>query len=154
MTILERDGYLVQPHTSAGRVPTDRGYRYYVDHLSPGALMDTTREQIDAFFSSVHRELERILKQTTELLSDITHFPAVVLGPGLRGHVIKDARLLAVEPGVALLILVTDGGRVHQSLLRTAAPLTPTVEASIASPRILALTRAPGSPETQFRATR
>lgn len=123
--VLERDGFIAKPHASAGRIPTDRGYRYYVDHLSPGALMDTTREQIDAFFSSVHRELERILKQTTELLSDITHFPAVVLGPGLRGHVIKDARLLAVEPGVALLILVTDGGRVHQSLLRTAVPLTP-----------------------------
>jgi heat-inducible transcriptional repressor len=123
--ILERDGYIAKPHASAGRIPTDRGYRYYVDHLSPGALLDTTRQQIDTFFSTVHIELERILKETTDLLSDITHFPAVVLGPGLRGHVIRDARLLAVEPGVVLLVLVTDGGRVHQSLLRVAVPLTP-----------------------------
>jgi len=123
--VLERDGFIAKPHASAGRIPIDRGYRYYVDHLSPGALLDTTRDQIDTFFSTVHLELERILKETTELLSDITHFPAVVLGPGLRGHVIRDARLLAVEPGVVLFVLVTDGGRVHQSLLRTAIPLTP-----------------------------
>jgi heat-inducible transcriptional repressor len=123
--VLERDGLIAKPHASAGRIPTDRGYRYYVDHLSPGSLLDTTRDQIDSFFSTVHLELERILKETTDLLSDITLFPAVVLGPGLRGHVIRDARLLAVEPGVVLLVLVTDGGRVHQSLLRTRVPLTP-----------------------------
>jgi heat-inducible transcriptional repressor len=123
--VLERDGYIAKPHASAGRIPTDRGYRYYVDHLSPGALLDTTREQIDSFFSSVHLELERILEETTDLLSDITHFPAVVLGPGLRGHVIRDARLLAVEPGVVLFVLVTDAGRVHQSLLKVSVPVTP-----------------------------
>lgn len=123
--VLERDGYIAKPHASAGRIPTDRGYRYYVDHLSPGALLDSTRQQIDSFFSSVHLELERILRETTELLSDITHFPAVVLGPGLRGHHIKDARLLAVEPGTVLFVFVTDAGRVHQSLLRTRVPLTP-----------------------------
>ncbi len=123
--LLEQDAYIAKPHASAGRIPTDRGYRYYVDHLSPGSLLDTTRTRIDSFFSSMHSELERILKETTELLSDITHFPAVVLGPGLRGHAIKDARLLAVEPGVVLFVVVTDGGRVHQALLRTPVPPTP-----------------------------
>jgi len=122
---LEQDGFIAKPHTSAGRIPTDRGYRYYVDHLSPGSLLDTTRTRIDSFFSSMHTELERILKETTDLLSEITHFPAVVLGPGLRGHQIKDARLLTVEPGVVLLVVVTDGGRVHQTLLRSAIPATP-----------------------------
>lgn len=124
--LLEQDGYIAKPHTSAGRVPTDRGYRYYVDHVSPGSLLDTTRTRIGSFFASVHTELERILEETTDLLSEITQFPAVVLGPGLRGHRIKDARLLAVEPGVVLLVVVTDGGRVHQTLLRPAGPATPT----------------------------
>ena len=123
--VLEQEGYIAKPHTSAGRIPTDRGYRYYVDHLSPGSLLDTTRTRIGSFFASMHTELERILKETTDLLSEITHFPAVVLGPGLRGHLIKDARLLAVEPGVVLLVIVTDGGRVHQALLRSSAPATP-----------------------------
>jgi len=123
--LLEKDGYIAKPHTSAGRIPTDRGYRYYVDHLSPGSLLQSTRTRIDSFFSSMHSELERILEETTELLSEVTHFPAVVLGPGLRGHRIKDARLLGVEPGVVLLVIVTDGGRVHQALLRLSVPATP-----------------------------
>ncbi|MEE9297987.1 MAG: heat-inducible transcriptional repressor HrcA [Acidimicrobiia bacterium] len=124
--VLEQDGLIAKPHASAGRIPTDRGYRYYVDHLSPGSLLGTTRLRIDTFFATVHNELERILRETTDLLSDLTSFPAIVLGPGLRGHAIKDARVLAVEPGVALFILVTDGGRVHQALLRPAVPATPT----------------------------
>lgn len=124
--VLEHDGLIAKPHASAGRIPTDRGYRYYVDHLSPGSLLDTTRLRIDTFFATVHTELERILRETTDLLSDITSFPAVVLGPGLRGHAIKDARVMAVEPGVVLFVLVTDGGRVHQALLRPSVPATPT----------------------------
>ena len=123
--LLEGDGLIAKPHASAGRVPTDRGYRYYVDHLSPGSLLETTRLRIDTFFASVHNELERILRETTDLLSDLTSFPAVVLGPGLRGHAIKDARVMAVEPGVVLFVLVTDGGRVHQALLRPSIPATP-----------------------------
>ncbi len=122
---LESDGLIAKPHASAGRIPTDRGYRYYVDHLSPGSLLDTTRLRIDTFFATVHNELERILRETTDLLSDLTSFPAVVLGPGLRGHAIRDARVMAVEPGVVLFVLVTDGGRVHQALLRPSIPATP-----------------------------
>ena len=45
--LLERDGYILQPHTSAGRIPTDLGYRYYLDHLSPGSLRHSTRTKID-----------------------------------------------------------------------------------------------------------
>jgi heat-inducible transcriptional repressor len=123
--VLEQDGYIAKPHASAGRIPTDRGYRYYVDHLSPGSLMDTTRTRIDAFFSTVQSEVERILSETSELLSEITHYPAVVLGPGLRGHTIRDVRLLGIEPAAVLLVLVTDGGRVHQSMLRLPVPITP-----------------------------
>ncbi len=123
--LLEQEGYITKPHTSAGRIPTDRGYRYYVDHLSPGSLLYSTRARIGSFFASMHTELERILKETTDLLSEITHFPAVVLGPGLRGHQIKDARLLAIEPGVVLLVVVTDSGRVYQVLLHPAVPTTP-----------------------------
>jgi heat-inducible transcriptional repressor len=125
LVVLEHDGYIVKPHTSAGRIPTDRGYRYYVDHLSPSSARTPTRPLIDHFFSTVHAELGRILRETSDLLSDITKYPAVVLGPGLRGHVLRDVHLLGVEPGVALLVLVTEAGRVHQSVLRCALPCTP-----------------------------
>lgn len=125
LVLLESDGFIVKPHTSAGRIPTDRGYRYYVDHLSPGLLRATTRGQIDRFFASIHDELGRILRETSDLLSDITRYPAVVLGPGLRGHVLRDVHLLGVEPGVVLLVLITESGRVHQSVLRLAEQTSP-----------------------------
>lgn len=125
LVVLERLGYIAQPHTSAGRIPTDRGFRYYVDHLSPGSLRASARGRIESFFSTVHAEFSRILRETSDLLSEITEYPAVVLGPGLRGHVVRDVHLLPVEPGVVMMVLVTDGGRVFQAVVRPAMPVTP-----------------------------
>ncbi|OFW66124.1 MAG: heat-inducible transcription repressor HrcA [Actinobacteria bacterium RBG_16_68_21] len=125
LVVLEREGYVSKPHTSAGRVPTDRGYRYYVDHLSPGLLRASTRGRIDQFFSSFHAEFGRVLRETSDLLSEVTAYPAVVLGPGLRGRVLRDLHLLGVEPAVVLLVLVGDGGRVHQSVIKLPVPVTP-----------------------------
>lgn len=79
---LESYGFVTQPHTSAGRVPTPAGYRYYVDHCSPSKLRLATRERIEAFFAGIHEELGKLLKQTSGLLSDISHYPAIVIGPG------------------------------------------------------------------------
>lgn len=125
LAALEREGYVAKPHPSAGRIPTDRGYRYYVDNLSPTFLRASTRGRIHSFFSSLHSELGRILRETSDLLSDLTHYPAVVLGPGLRGHVVREVHLLDVSPGRVLLILVTEGGRVHQAVLQLEIPCTP-----------------------------
>jgi heat-inducible transcriptional repressor len=125
MVVLERLGLVAQPHTSAGRIPTDRGYRYYVDHLSPEALRAPTRGRIETFFGSVHAEFSRILRETSDLLSEITRYPAVVLGPGLRGHVVSDLHLLAVEPDAVVLVLVTETGRVYQSVVRAPRPVGP-----------------------------
>lgn len=125
LVVLEREGYVSKPHTSAGRVPTDRGYRYYVDHLSPGLLRASTRGRIDEFFSSFHAEFGRVLRETSDLLSEVTAYPAVVLGPGMRGLVLRDVHLIGVEPGVVLLVLIGDGGRVHQSAIRLTVPVTP-----------------------------
>ncbi len=80
---LEAYGFVEQPHTSAGRVPTAAGYRFYVDHTSPARLRTATRSRIDSFFSDVHRELSRVLKETTGLLAEVSHSPAVVIGPAL-----------------------------------------------------------------------
>ncbi len=125
LVILERDGLIEKPHSSAGRVPTDRGYRYYIDHLSPGSLRQPTRHRIEEFFASIHAELNRLLKETSELLSEITNYPSIVLGPGLAGATVRDARLVPLEAGVVLLVLVTDGGRVTQTMLRSSVPATP-----------------------------
>src|SRR6476646_6706252 len=80
MTILEREGYLVQPHTSAGRIPTDKGYRFFVDSLSqPGPLTPAQRQQVRDFFAKAHGELEQMLNDTSRLLSTLTDYAAVVV---------------------------------------------------------------------------
>ena len=81
LAALESYGFVTQPHTSSGRVPTRQGYRYYVDHCSPGHLRVATHARIEAFFADVHREVSRLLKETSGLLTDLTRLPAVVIGP-------------------------------------------------------------------------
>ncbi len=125
MVVLERDGYIVKPHTSAGRVPTDRGYRYYIDHLSRGSLRPSGHARVEQFFATIHLELDRMLKQTSELLSDVAQYPAVVIGPPVQGQTLRDAHLLPVGPDTVLLVLVTERGRVTQSLLRLSVPAAP-----------------------------
>lgn len=123
MVALERLGMVAQPHTSAGRIPTDRGYRYYVDHLAAASLRSSARARIDAFFGTVHAEFSRILRETSDLLSEITRYPAIVLGPGLRGHVVRDIHLFPLDPEAVVVVLVTDTGRVHQAVLRPSRPV-------------------------------
>ena len=125
LVILEHEGYIVKPHTSAGRVPTDRGYRYYIDHISPGSLRRTSHMRVEQFFASMHSELDRMLKQTSELLADVARYPSVVIGPGVGGQTVSDVHLLPVGPENVLLVLVTERGRVTQSLLRLGVPVAP-----------------------------
>ena len=82
MAVLEQEGYLQQPHTSAGRVPTDKAYRVFVDHLTtPGTLDAVRAQQVREFFATTHGALERMLHDTTRLLSTMTDYAAVVMGP-------------------------------------------------------------------------
>ena len=118
LAALEREGYVAQPHTSAGRVPTAQGYRYYVDHLTPPLLRETAERRISAFFSSMQVQADRLLRATTELLSDITSYPSVVMGPGPGGERIKALHLVQLDPTSVLLVVVTESGRVCQEWLR------------------------------------
>ncbi|MEX0946767.1 MAG: heat-inducible transcriptional repressor HrcA, partial [Acidimicrobiia bacterium] len=86
LAALERDGFVVQPHTSAGRVPTSRAYRYYVDHLGRGRLTSTSQARIVGFFSTVQLELSNLLKATSQLLAEVAHNPAVVVRPSIGGE--------------------------------------------------------------------
>ncbi|HKZ28132.1 MAG TPA: heat-inducible transcriptional repressor HrcA [Acidimicrobiia bacterium] len=122
---LERDGFVVKPHTSAGRIPTSLAYRYYVDHCTPLRLRTSTRTKIAGFFSSFHHGLGELLKETTDLLSDITHYPSVVIGPGLGGETIHGVHLVQIAGQLVLVVLVTDSGRVKQELVRLAEPVEP-----------------------------
>jgi heat-inducible transcriptional repressor len=123
LAALERDGYAMQPHTSAGRIPTGRAYRYYVDHLSPVALRSATRVRIHKFFDSVHTELSRLLKATTGLLSEVTHYPAIVIGPGLDGESIRGIHCVPVAPNTVMVVLVGGSGQVAQEMVSLQHPL-------------------------------
>ena len=85
MTVLEREGYIVQPHTSAGRIPTDRGYRYFVDHFTrPGRAARAAAARgrpTSSAFTSAHQALEDLLHETSQLLARVSTHAAVVVGP-------------------------------------------------------------------------
>lgn len=119
LAALERDGYVVQPHTSAGRVPTSRAYRYYVDHLRPGRLTSSNQARIAGFFSSVQLELSNLLKATSQLLAEVTHYPAVVISPSVSAERVRALHLVQMTPSTVLVVVVTERGRVHQQNLRT-----------------------------------
>lgn len=124
LAALEREGYVVQPHTSAGRVPTASAYRYYVDHLGPSRLRSATQAKIAGFFDSVQLELNNLLKATSRLLADVTQLPAVVVAPGVVGERIRDVHLVHLTAGVVLAVIVTENGRVLQERLRLAQPVS------------------------------
>ena len=76
---LEEEGYLSHPHTSAGRIPTQRGYRYFVDHLmNEIKLLEDEKTRIQAEYRQGIKELERLLEKTSEVISDLTHYTSIV----------------------------------------------------------------------------
>lgn len=114
MSLLESDGYLVQPHTSAGRIPTDKGYRYFVDNLtSPGRLDQSTTKQVGEFFSAAHGRLEEMLHQTSNLLADLTHNAAVVVGPKAEAVAIRKVQVVSLSGTVATVVVVFANGTVE-----------------------------------------
>ena len=115
MVALEREGYLVQPHTSAGRIPTDKGYRFFVDHLTqPGVLGPTQHKQVCSFFDQVHGEMEEMLERATGLLSELTSYAAVVVGPSHDTATIRSVQMVGLAPRLALLVVVFSDGAVEK----------------------------------------
>ncbi|MGH9121645.1 MAG: heat-inducible transcriptional repressor HrcA, partial [Acidimicrobiales bacterium] len=104
MGVLEREGYLTQPHTSAGRVPTEKGYRFFVNSIEEPALLDPVRaKQVRDFFSTAHGELERMLADTTRLLAGLTDYTAVVVKPSNEAALMRSVQLVELGPRVALV---------------------------------------------------
>jgi heat-inducible transcriptional repressor len=114
MSVLEQDGYLVQPHTSAGRVPTDKGYRFFVDHLTPsGHLDDAATQQVGEFFGRAHGRLEELLSRTSDLLANLTRYAAVVVGPAAQVAVVRSVQVVGLSPRTAMVVAVLSNGQVE-----------------------------------------
>lgn len=117
LAALEDLGYLTQPHTSAGRVPTDLGYRFYVDSLPEKVVLPRTlREQIDSFFGPPPGDVDEVVHGTASLLSRLTGYAAVAVTPEVTSGRVLRTELIPVGSSVMLLI-VSDTGRVDKRML-------------------------------------
>lgn len=125
LAALEQEGMAVQPHTSAGRVPTAAAYRYYVDHLGPGRLRHGTQVKIASFFGEVHLELAKLLKATSDLLAEVTDLPSVVVAPGVARDRLRALHTVQVSADQVLVLVVTEAGRVVQQRGSLRSPVTP-----------------------------
>ena len=120
MASLEAEGYLAQPHTSAGRVPTDAGYRYFVDRLGPGHLDEAETRQISSFFRHAQGQIEERLADTSRLLSQLTAYAAVVVGPLHDPATVRSAQLVDLGASRLLLVIVTSSGSIERSMIELA----------------------------------
>src|SRR5262245_28622450 len=114
METLEADGYLRQPHTSAGRVPTEKGYRFFVDHLRQPRLQGRSAEEVRDFFARAHGEVEQMLSQTSRLLSNLTNLTSVVVSPVASEAVLRSVQLVALSASAALVVAVFSDGSVEK----------------------------------------
>lgn len=120
MAALEDEGYLIQPHTSAGRIPTEKGYRYFVDRLATVVpLSEAQRRGINSFLSgSVN--LQDTLQRAARLLAQITGQVAVVAAPSLSKSTLRHVEIVPVSINTLLAVVITDTGRVAQHTLNVA----------------------------------
>ena len=126
MTLLERDGYLVQPHTSAGRIPTENGYRFFVDTLAgPGPLSPANVRLVRDFFATTHGELEQMLAETSRLLSDVTGTAAVVVGEATEVSTVRSVQLVDLSARTILAVMVMSNGAIVKRSIDLAEDVDP-----------------------------
>ena len=123
MAVLEEEGYLRQPHTSAGRVPTNKGYRLFVDRLSRiKPLSPAERRAIERFLAGAV-DLDDVVHRTVRLLAQLTRQVAVVQYPSLSRSRVRHLELVPISTTRVLLVLITDTGRVEQRLVELPGPI-------------------------------
>ncbi len=128
MNDLDRMGYLLQPHTSAGRIPSEKGYRYYVDHLMPHREVDEfTKRLIDAGISPAIGDPEKLVNTARDILADITKCAAVSTAPVGALNVIRKIELVPVGIHTAMMVLLTSNGILKSRLCRVESELNVSV---------------------------
>ncbi len=113
LALLEEQGLLAHPHVSAGRVPTDAGHRYVVDRLlSSGQPLPAPSRRLE--LSLIRREVEEAMRTTTETLSQMTNLLAVVSAPSMNAATVRHVEVLALQPQVVLVVIITSAGNVSK----------------------------------------
>jgi len=126
MADLEEMGYLAQPHTSAGRVPSDKGYRLYVDKLMPVHCLNHEEIQNIKLAMEIRiSELSQLIKQATAVLSRFTKYTSMAVTPHLKSSTIKTVQVVPIETGKALVIVVNNAGIIRNSLIKISEHIMP-----------------------------
>jgi heat-inducible transcriptional repressor len=126
MADLEDMGYLDLPYTSAGRIPSDKGYRFYVDELIKiRGLSKQEIESIKQVMSIKISELNQIVKRASKLMSEITNYTSLATTPQMKKTIIKAIQIVPIDKGKALLVLVTNVGFVRNVLIRVKDTIEP-----------------------------
>ena len=117
MAVLEEEGLITHPHTSAGRIPTDRGYRVFVDKLATiKPLSGAERRAIETFLEGA-LDLDDVVMRTVRLLADVTKQVAVVQYPSMVKSRVRHIELVALTPARVMMVLITDAGRIEQRVI-------------------------------------
>lgn len=128
MADLEEMGFLSQPHTSAGRIPSDKGYRLYVDQLMK--TKELSAQEIEDISSSMEariNELTQLIRQASAVMSKITRYTSMAITPQVKKSSLKALQVVPIEPGKALLIVVTNAGIIRNNLIRISESIYPDV---------------------------
>jgi heat-inducible transcriptional repressor len=120
---LEEAGLLEHPHTSAGRVPTDRGYRTYVDEILVEGRLPVPRKRLE--LSTMRREVDEAMRATSEQLSQVTNLLALVTAPPIETATIRRVEVLLLQPQVAMVVVITSTGGVTKRVISYDAPVDP-----------------------------
>lgn len=119
MADLEKSGFLEQPHTSSGRVPSEKGYRYYVDELlREDDLSRREMELIKQRLETKVNELEDLTRIATTTLSEITHYTTIAIGPNVNKHTIIDIKFVLLGTRVLMAVILTDSGIIRESIIK------------------------------------
>ncbi len=123
LAVLEEHGLLMHPHTSAGRVPTDAGYRLFVDRLLD--RLEPRPGDLELDLSGVESQVDAALRATTEVLADLTHLLALVSAPPLETTMVRHVEVLGLQPRVVMVVVITSTGGVTKRLFTFEEPVDP-----------------------------
>ena len=121
LAVLEEQGLLTHPHTSAGRVPTDLGYRYYVDRVLE--RLGPRPQGLDLDLSEAQRQVDSALRATTDALAQLTHLLALVSAPALETTTVRHVEVLLLQPQLVMVVVITSTGGVTKRLFAFSEPV-------------------------------
>ena len=138
MAVLEEEGYIAQPHTSAGRVPTDKGYRLFVDRLTTVKPLSTAERKAISTFLDGAVDLDDVVSRSVRLLSQLTRQVAIVQYPTLSRSTVRHVELVALSPSRLLVVLILSTGRVEQRVVELPSEISEEALAALRSRVLLA----------------